>query len=237
MGSADLHIHTTASDGLLDPCDVVEYAAEKTDLNVIAITDHDTMEGAWRAWRWLQAHPSAPIELLWGVEITGAWFRHLLFFWPDRPPRRLPRRLLPPARLIAQMRETGALWVAPHPTNPISLSVRDLRSLAAQGLAPDAVEVCNPALGRRREIRVRRLACDLGLGTAGGSDTHGLLATIGAAYTEFPGCSREHLVDALRRHTTRGAWNPLAVHTPLSVLARQILRAWIARPGLLQRTR
>lgn len=44
----DLHIHTTASDGRLAPEEVVQLAAER-GLQVIAITDHDTVAGIQRA--------------------------------------------------------------------------------------------------------------------------------------------------------------------------------------------
>lgn len=44
MVKADLHIHTTASDGLLTPAQTVELAHQQ-GLNVIAITDHDSMQG------------------------------------------------------------------------------------------------------------------------------------------------------------------------------------------------
>ena len=40
----DLHVHTTYSDGLLSPKEVVDLARRK-GLNGIAITDHDTVEG------------------------------------------------------------------------------------------------------------------------------------------------------------------------------------------------
>jgi len=41
---ADLHIHTTASDGSMTPAKVVEWA-KKGGLDVMAITDHDTVAG------------------------------------------------------------------------------------------------------------------------------------------------------------------------------------------------
>ncbi|SHI94419.1 PHP domain-containing protein [Lutispora thermophila] len=44
MEYADLHIHTNASDGLLSPEEVVQWAIKKK-LRAIAITDHDTIEG------------------------------------------------------------------------------------------------------------------------------------------------------------------------------------------------
>lgn len=42
--AADLHIHTTASDGRLAPQEVIARAAER-GLQFIAITDHDTIDG------------------------------------------------------------------------------------------------------------------------------------------------------------------------------------------------
>ncbi|MBS4535982.1 PHP domain-containing protein [Clostridium sp. D2Q-14] len=44
MKKADLHIHTTASDGKYSPSDIVNLAIRE-NLNLIAITDHDTIEG------------------------------------------------------------------------------------------------------------------------------------------------------------------------------------------------
>ena len=40
----DLHCHTTASDGVLSPADLVRRAAEK-GVEVLAVTDHDTLAG------------------------------------------------------------------------------------------------------------------------------------------------------------------------------------------------
>lgn len=40
----DLHTHTTASDGILKPTDLVQYAFSK-GVTTLAITDHDTTEG------------------------------------------------------------------------------------------------------------------------------------------------------------------------------------------------
>ena len=41
MGSADLHIHTALGDGLAELPDLLAYAEERTDLDVIAVTEHD----------------------------------------------------------------------------------------------------------------------------------------------------------------------------------------------------
>ncbi|MBO6620709.1 MAG: PHP domain-containing protein [Balneola sp.] len=63
---ADLHIHTTCSDGKLSPEEVIMLAASKK-LKTVSITDHDTFEG------YKQARPFADeygIELIPGVEVT-----------------------------------------------------------------------------------------------------------------------------------------------------------------------
>ena len=44
----DLHTHSTASDGMLSPEELVDLAAER-DLTAIALTDHDTVAGLERA--------------------------------------------------------------------------------------------------------------------------------------------------------------------------------------------
>ncbi|PKL74144.1 MAG: hypothetical protein CVV27_21995, partial [Candidatus Melainabacteria bacterium HGW-Melainabacteria-1] len=43
---ADLHIHSNHSDGLAKIPEIMEYVASETDMKVIAITDHNTIEGA-----------------------------------------------------------------------------------------------------------------------------------------------------------------------------------------------
>ncbi len=63
---ADLHVHTTHSDGVCSPCEVV-VAAARAGLNALAITDHDTVSAL------AVARPEARhwnVELIAGVELT-----------------------------------------------------------------------------------------------------------------------------------------------------------------------
>ncbi|MEX2403464.1 MAG: PHP domain-containing protein, partial [Balneolales bacterium] len=67
MSKADLHVHTTASDGTQTPEQVVKLAAEK-GLSTLAITDHDTVSG------YMEARGVARelgIKLIPGIEITS----------------------------------------------------------------------------------------------------------------------------------------------------------------------
>lgn len=67
MAGADLHIHSTASDGKLTPADVVREAAGK-GLSFIALADHDSIDGIAPA----QAEASAftGLKVIPGVEIS-----------------------------------------------------------------------------------------------------------------------------------------------------------------------
>ncbi|MCQ9120707.1 phosphatase [Rodentibacter pneumotropicus] len=65
----DLHCHSTASDGVLSPTEVVQRAAEQ-GVNVLALCDHDTVCGID------EAHLAAKevgIKLITGVEISTTW--------------------------------------------------------------------------------------------------------------------------------------------------------------------
>jgi predicted metal-dependent phosphoesterase TrpH len=62
----DLHIHTTASDGVYSPFQILKMASEFS-LEAISITDHDTIEGSKEAF---ECHDNKFLELLTGVEIS-----------------------------------------------------------------------------------------------------------------------------------------------------------------------
>ena len=63
----DLHLHTTASDGLLDPATLVERAAG-AQLSIIAVTDHDTVAGLAQA---QAAGEACGVRVVAGIEITA----------------------------------------------------------------------------------------------------------------------------------------------------------------------
>lgn len=68
----DLHCHTTASDGALTPPDLCGRALAR-GVELLAITDHDTVEGFRAASRWLQQQPEAAMTLLPAVEYSSLW--------------------------------------------------------------------------------------------------------------------------------------------------------------------
>src|SRR3954453_19103503 len=88
-GRADLHVHTTFSDGTYTPAEIVALA-RRSGLAALAVTDHDTLDGIAPA----RQAAGAALEIISGVEITTE-FRgrelHLLgyFVRADDGPLRL----------------------------------------------------------------------------------------------------------------------------------------------------
>jgi predicted metal-dependent phosphoesterase TrpH len=62
----DLHAHTTASDGVLEPAVLVQ-AAARASVDVLGITDHDTVDGIAEA---QQAAVGSSTEILPGIEVS-----------------------------------------------------------------------------------------------------------------------------------------------------------------------
>jgi 3',5'-nucleoside bisphosphate phosphatase len=78
----DLHVHSTASDGVESPSEVVCLALER-DLGALALTDHDTLGGVEEA---LRAAAGSELEVIPGVEINseGDWGDlHFLGYYVD----------------------------------------------------------------------------------------------------------------------------------------------------------
>lgn len=65
-GKADLHIHTTSSDGVLSPKEVLEWASKKR-ITAISITDHDTVDGIQSA---IDFSKNYSIEVIPGIEFS-----------------------------------------------------------------------------------------------------------------------------------------------------------------------
>lgn len=90
--SHDLHAHTRRSDGSHTPADLVEYAAGR-GVDVLAITDHDTMAGVPEA---LDAGRAAGVRVVPGIELSvkvphGSM--HLLGYFADAAPSPLADRI------------------------------------------------------------------------------------------------------------------------------------------------
>jgi predicted metal-dependent phosphoesterase TrpH len=197
---ADLHIHTACSDGAASVTEVLEHAASRTDMRLIAITDHDTIEGALEARRMASAYG---LEVIVGEEVSTRE-GHLLALFIERhlPPHR------PVAETIAAVHEQGGLCVAAHPYDWIvpSLGRFNLHQRCAgpeRAWDLDGIEGFNASLWLpSNNRRAAQTAAELGLPVIGGSDSHHL-PTIGMGYTLFPGTSADDLRAAIRSRATQ----------------------------------
>ena len=197
-GRADLHMHTTASDGWPTPHELVDYA-RATALDVIAVTDHDTIEGALRAAD--HAAGRSKLQVVIGEEVSSRDGHIVALF--------IERRIRPgmsAAATVHSIHDQGGLAVAVLPfwrtqRRTRSGPVHGVGWLAAE-LAFDAIEVENATPGFYVFNQLaRRLNLGLGSAELGGSDAH-ILDAVGRAYTEFPGKTAGALREAIETATT-----------------------------------
>lgn len=202
--AADLHVHTTASDGTAAPAAVLEWASEATDLSVVAICDHNTNEGALEAASIAHRYR---VEVIVGQEVESAQ-GHILGLWT---PERVPPGMSAETTVDA-IHAQGGLAIAAHPFAPKWWHKHGLcrgEQWVYERTAFDGIEVANstPLLflanfHARRFWRANRSR----LAATGGSDAH-MLSVVGTSRTIFPGRTSNDLRAALERRTT-GGWGP-----------------------------
>jgi len=186
LGRADLHMHSTYSDGVGTIEQILDHVQNRTNLDVIAITDHDVIEGSLRA-RDLWARGQYRFDFIVGEEISTQSGHLLALFIEKRIQPGLSME-----RSIDLVHEQGGLAVVAHPLHPLfrhscPRAVLD-RIHAAQDVWLDGIETWNAsfcgiyanqvAMQANREV--------YGLPELGNSDAHTLNA-IGYGCTWFEG--------------------------------------------------
>ena len=200
MGFADLHIHSTYSwDGTATISAILKYVVEKTDLNVIAITDHDEIIGALRA---EQIAHHYGVEVITGSEVSTAEGYLLALYIREEIP--VGMSLVDTVRYVGKL---GGLCVAAHPmaSGSPSLSAEAIRNALQY---PDVAEVLvgieaiNGGLFHQgSNFLATALAESLQVASVANSDSH-ILQTIGFGKTEFEGNTAYDLRRALEARQT-----------------------------------
>lgn len=198
LSRADLHMHTNLGDGTASPHRLLE-VAKRRGLKVIAVTDHDHMEGCKRVQELIDQSES-DVEMIWGCEVTTRQ-GHFLGLFMKRPVKFLTHV----EAAIEAIKEQGGLCLIPHPMGRLvpSLSRRKIEELLTRGYPIDGIELYNPspANASARE-QVKQLNSQWGFAGTGSSDAH-FWQHIGAGYTLFPGSTAEDLRQAILHNTTR----------------------------------
>ncbi len=164
----DLHLHTTASDGRFSPEEVVRLAAEK-GLEVIAITDHDSVAGIAAAMKAAESFPR--LKVIPGVEINTDipdGEVHLLGYFIDYHSQELEQIL---RRLRQARRRRARRMIAKLAPLGVEVSWERVKELAAggsmgrphiaramleQGYISSFQEAFNRYIGRRGPAYVER---------------------------------------------------------------------------------
>ena len=235
-GKADMHLHTLYSDGTMEVQALLEHVEQRTDLDLIAVTDHERIDGALRA-RELHAAGDYHFGLVVGEEITTRRGHLLALFLTDRVPA-----LRPLEETIERVHAQGGIAIAPHPMAPLtpSLGRRSLMRLHHDPDARhrlDAIEMLNPSVaGRARRPHRTTLNEVMGLAAVGNSDAH-VLENVGTGWTWFPGASAEEYRAAILDRTTEpeGAywthWHNVSVYGRQLVAKARHLRHTLRPTG------
>ncbi|HEX6128401.1 MAG TPA: PHP-associated domain-containing protein [Candidatus Limnocylindria bacterium] len=217
-GKADMHLHTLYSDGTADVAALLDHVERSTDLDVVAIADHERIDGALRA-REIHADGGYTYELVVGEEITTRRGHLLALFVEERIPP-----LRPIGETLERIHDQGGLAIAAHPMAPLTPSL-GRRTLLELHHDPDprhhldAIEIMNPSpAGRARRLERHHLnESVLHLPGVGNSDAH-VLEHVGTAWTWFDGWTAadyrravlEHAVEADGEHW--GHWHNITVY-------------------------
>jgi predicted metal-dependent phosphoesterase TrpH len=180
---------------------ILDHVERRTDLDVIAIADHERIDAAIAA-QAMARDRGLRADVVIGEEITTLG-GHLLGLYLDRPIR--PYKSLRSS--ILAVHEAGGLAIPAHPLVPYPLCAQGwiLRRLLDDpdpAAHPDALETFNPtSLGKPWHHRVVRFADQHGLARVGNSDAHALEA-IGSGWTTFPGHDAADLRHAIEAKAT-----------------------------------
>ena len=197
MGLADIHIHSIYSYDATTTVRGILKQASNADLNVIAITDHDEIRGAFDA---RELGSQYGIEVIPGVEVTTKDGHLLGLFIEKIPPRDLS--LEETLKIIGDL---GGIAVAPHPFNqlPGSLSMDKVIGILNK---PDVknilrgIEVYNMTT-QPFDSMVQKISSYLPFAKTAGSDAHVYWA-IGTGKTQFNGTCAAELRTALETGAT-----------------------------------
>lgn len=229
-GRADLQLHSDLGDGLASPAAMLD-AAERSRLDVIALTDHDDIRGSFQA-RDEAARRGSPVAVVTGSEVTTRSGHLLALFIEDDVPM-----LRPLAETVALVHEMGGLAVVPHPLSYLTFSIGEgvLRELAKRNdpaTSVDGIEVRNPSYaGRVRASRAAWLnAHALHVAETGSSDAHHA-NLVGSAWTEFEGGTARDLRDAIVARMTAAAGRRWTLREHLDGAVEQQWRSMLRDPA------
>lgn len=160
MIEVDLHVHTRYSpDSSINPKTLVDQLHAHPTIRAVAITDHNTVEGYYKAKKLASSYTD--ILVIPGVEIATADGDLNLLGVAELPPK--PWNV---EDVVSFARERGGLVIVVHPYR-----AHGMRSLAKR-YSVDAIEVLNGRASSRTNKLAENLAKQMNLPGVAGSDAH-----------------------------------------------------------------
>jgi len=226
MARADPHCHTFASDGMVTPAELVQ-AAVNAKLDLIAVTDHDTMRSVRET---QERGKDAGLVVIAGQEITTRWpaQTHMLAWFLEKP----VRSGMSLDNTVAAIHDQGAMAIVPHPFMPVyfgSIQPQMLRRLIEKHPVEGIEMAFTVPIGarRRRMLDAFYEENKPRLGAAvGGSDCHFGSHDIGLAVTDYEGDFRT----AIQMRATTPRRLPGKRSAPTGIFLRQQWRSLVDLP-------
>lgn len=167
----DLHCHTCHSPDSLMSCEALLRSMDRRGIDMVAITDHNTIAGA------LAFHARAPERFVVGEEIKTTHGELIALFLQDEVPPGLT-----PEETIARVHAQGGLVGASHPLDRVRGEALGMENLQSIRRDLDFLEVLNSRTTFPKDNRQgRELAARWGLPGSAGSDAHAP-SEVGRAY-------------------------------------------------------
>jgi predicted metal-dependent phosphoesterase TrpH len=213
-------VHTNASDGVSDVRAVLS-AARDSGLDVVALTDHNTIAKTVEA---KSLESEYGLEIVVAEEISTSQGHCLAYFLTE-----VVRKGQTLAETIADVHAQGGIAMIAHPYDPISFGVLNpwrgsMTRDELLALPFDGMEVYNACLpSGKANLKACLLAQSAGRAITAGSDAHSA-ATVGLGVTEFPGKTAEDLRRAMLEGTTVPTGRPWTPRQYLALFGKRELR-------------
>jgi len=193
----DLHVHTNFSNDSIITSEQLVFYAKKSGLNAVAVTDHDSLEGAFKIAK------ETDFLVIPGMEVSSLQGHIVALDIKERVPRNLSA-----AETVELIHKAGGIAIACHPFAWLKGSIG--KYVTAKF---DAVETINASAFpfRRASRKAKDLAERLKLPKVAGTDAH-FGPVIGCAYTLV---DAEPTVPSVVEAIVKGRCEPQGIGVPL----------------------